>query len=365
MENFVNLIPSILPIDISSPAGLFVFFLTFTFFLHILFVNLTLGGSLLLLTSKYISKVYDKKHYNTIAEELGYLNTFNISLTVTTGVAPLLFVQTIYGNFFYTSSILLSFKWLFVLVAVILAYYFYYLYKLKPLFLKNSGNKRILFIVLSAILFLYVAFMFVSNTLLSMHPEAWKDVYLGDRAFFDLPTLLPRYIHFVVAATAFCGLFLMVYAKFRKSFSTDLKETMYNFGRKSFFIMTLIQIPVGIWLLLTHEKQIMMLLMGKSTLGTLSFVIALAATIIALLSIALKKDSLNIIVLLGLVTTIFMVIVRRVIENGYFSQYQDIYSIQTNPQWSIFLIFVVLLLIVLIVMAYTLLRVNNELKRKQ
>lgn len=100
MENFLNLIPSILPIDISSPAGLFVFFLTFTFFLHILFVNLTLGGSLLLLTSKYISKVYDKKQYNTIAEELGYLNTFNISLTVTTGVAPLLFVQTIYGNFF-------------------------------------------------------------------------------------------------------------------------------------------------------------------------------------------------------------------------------------------------------------------------
>jgi len=100
--------------------------------------------------------------------------------------------------------------------------------------------------------------------------------------------------------------------------------------------MTLIQIPVGLWLLLAHEKQIMMLLMGKSTLGTLSFVLALVATIIALLSIALRKDSLNIIVGLGLVTTIFMVIVRRVIENGYFSQYQDIYSIQTNPQWSIF-----------------------------
>jgi len=363
MENVTSLIPSILPIDISSPAGLFVFFLTFTFFLHIVFVNLTLGGSILLLTSKYISKIYNNENYNRIAEELGYLNTFNISLTVTTGVAPLLFVQTIYGSFFYSSSILLSFKWIFVLAAVILAYYFYYLYKYKPLFLKNTGGKGIFFIVLAAILFLYVAFMLVSNTLLSMHPESWKEIYLSKRAFFDLPALLPRYIHFIIAATAFCGLFLMVYARFRQSFSNDLKETMYRFGKKTFFVMTLIQIPAGIWLLLAHEKHIMMLLMGKSLLGTISLLIAIIAAIVALIIIVMKKDSLSIIVGLGLITTIFMVIVRRVIENGYFSQYQDIYSLQTNPQWSIFAIFVVLLLLTLAVLAYTLLKVNKELKQ--
>jgi len=358
----INLIPSFFPIGIASPPALFVFFLTFTFFLHIIFVNLTLGGSLLLLTSKYISKVYGDIHYNMIAEELGYLNTFNISLTVTTGVAPLLFVQTIYGNFFYTSSVLLSFKWLFVLAAVIFAYYFYYLYKMKPLYIRYSGGKGIIFIVIAALLFLYVAFMLVSNTVLSMHPEAWKEIYLNERAFFDLPALLPRYIHFVFAATAFAGLFLMVYSRMRKSFSGKLKEKMYSFGKKSFFVVTLAQIPVGIWLLLSHEKEIMMLLMGESILGTISFIIALIAAIVAIVAIMLKKDNIYMFTGLGVVITIFMVIVRRTIENGYFSKYVNIYSMETNPQWGIFAIFLVLLLAVLVVLGFTLLKINRELK---
>jgi len=360
----INLIPSFLPIGISSPPALFVFFLTFTFFLHIIFVNLTLGGSLLLLTSKYISKVYGDNNYNMIAEELGYLNTFNISLTVTTGVAPLLFIQTIYGNFFYTSSVLLSFKWLFVLAAVIFAYYFYYLYKMKPLYIRYSGGKGIIFIVFAALLFLYVAFMLVSNTVLSMHPEAWKEIYLNKRAFFDLPTLLPRYIHFVFAATAFAGLFLMVYSRMKKSFSKELKEKMYSFGKKSFFIVTLAQIPVGIWLLLSHEKEIMMLLMGGSLLGTISFIIALVAAISALVVIMLKKDNIYLLTGIGVAIIIFMVLIRRVIENGYFSKYVNIYNMETNPQWGIFAIFLLLLLAVLGIIGFTLFKINRELKPK-
>lgn len=358
----LNLIPSFLPIGISSPPALFVFFLTFTFFLHIIFVNLTLGGSLLLLTSKYISKIYGDNNYNMIAEELGYLNTFNISLTVTTGVAPLLFVQTIYGNFFYTSSVLLSFKWLFVLAAVIFAYYFYYLYKMKPLYIRYSGGKGIVFIVIAALLFLYVAFMLVSNTVLSMHPEAWKEIYLNKKAFFDLPALLPRYIHFVFAATAFAGLFLMVYSRMRKSFPKELKEKMYNFGKKTFFIITLAQIPVGIWLLLSHEKKIMMLLMGESLLGTVSFIIALIAAAAALAVVLLKKDNLYFLAGLGVVITIFMVLIRRTIENGYFSKYVNIYNMETNSQWGIFVIFLVLLVAVLGILGFTLFKINRELK---
>lgn len=360
----INLIPSFFPIGISSPPALFVFFLTFTFFLHIIFVNLTLGGSILLLTSKYISKVNGDNHYNMIAEELGYLNTFNISLTVTTGVAPLLFIQTIYGAFFYSSSVLLSFKWLFVLAAVIFAYYFYYLYKMKPLYIRYSGGKGIIFIVMAAILFLYVAFMLVSNTLLSMHPEAWKEVYLNKRAFFNLPALLPRYIHFIFAATAFSGLFLMLYSKARQSFTPGLKEKMYNFGKKSFFVVTLAQIPVGIWLLLSHEKGIMMLLMGKSILGTISLLIALVAATAALVLIIIKKDDIYLLTGLGVLTIIFMVLVRRTIENGYFSKYMNIYNMEVNPQWGIFIIFILLLVSVLAILGFTLLKINRELKSK-
>ena len=47
--------------------------------------------------------------------------------TITLGIAPLLFVQVLYGQFFYTSSIVMAWPWFLVLVFLTLAYYgFYY-----------------------------------------------------------------------------------------------------------------------------------------------------------------------------------------------------------------------------------------------
>ena len=108
MGNILSIIPSS-NFTLAAPYFVFVFLLIFTFFLHILFVNLTIGGSLLILLSRYLGKNAKNNLYYEIAEELGAVNTFNISLTVTTGVAPLLFIQVIYSSFFYSSSILLSY----------------------------------------------------------------------------------------------------------------------------------------------------------------------------------------------------------------------------------------------------------------
>lgn len=51
-----------------------------------------------------------------------------VALTITLGVAPLLFVQVLYGQFFYTSSILLGYVWLTLLLILLLGYYGYYCY---------------------------------------------------------------------------------------------------------------------------------------------------------------------------------------------------------------------------------------------
>ena len=50
-----------------------------------------------------------------------------IAATVTLGVAPLLFVQVLYGRLFFTSSILMAWFWLAIVPLVILAYYGAYL----------------------------------------------------------------------------------------------------------------------------------------------------------------------------------------------------------------------------------------------
>ncbi len=216
MYNFINLIPSPDVSPIPSPPDLFIFFIIFTFFVHILFMNLTLGGSVLFVIAKYFSK---KEETKAVAKEIGSVNTFNISLTVTTGIAPLLFYQVIYGQFFYSSSVLLGWKWLFVLVAIIVAYYYYYLYKMKPGFLKEGNDSGGGFVVVSAILFLFVALMLTTNTVLSMSPDKWLDIYMKKASAFSIGSVIPRVLHFIFAAIAFTGVFLFVYLKFNKTLS--------------------------------------------------------------------------------------------------------------------------------------------------
>ncbi len=356
------LIPMSSPVPLSSPAWLFLFFLVLTFFIHILFVNLTLGGSILLLVSKYISKNFGDDNYNKVAEEIGYLNTFNISMTITTGVAPLLFIQTMYENFFYTSSILLSWKWLFVLVSIILAYYFYYIYKFKPFGFKNTGGKGIIFIVFATVLFIYVAMIFVGNTLLSMQPELWKDVYLGGKSFFSTKTYLPRFLHFFFGTVAFAGVFLMVYSKIRKTMDEGTKEAMYKMGKNSFFVATIINIIVGFWFLYSHEAKIFNLLMGKDMVGTLLLWVAVVLAILTVVFI--KKISDNLLVGIAVLIIALMTIVRRVVENGYFSKNIDIYALKSEPYWSVFILFAILFVALLITLYYGFVRVYMDIKGK-
>jgi len=354
------LIPLSSPVPLSSPAWLFLFFLVLTFFIHILFVNLTLGGSILILISRYIGKNYGKDSYNRVAEEIGYLNTFNISMTITTGVAPLLFIQTIYENFFYTSSILLSWKWLFVLVSIILAYYFYYIYKFKPFGFKNTGGRGIIFIIFATIFFIYVAMIFVGNTLSSMQPEIWKDIYLGKRSFMSANTYFPRLLHFLLGTIAIAGIFLMFYSKIKKSLNQDVKESMYRLGKGGFFVATLLNIAVGLWFLYSHEAKIFNLLMGNNLVGTALLWISLLLAVIVVIFINKIPDT--ILMTIALVIVAFMTIVRRVVEDGYFAKYIDVYALKVEPYWGIFAIFAILFVALLITLYYGFLRVYKDIK---
>lgn len=346
MENLISLLPSSSHIPLSSPSWLFVFFYVFTFFLHIIFMNFTLGGTVLLLVAKYISKNYGDEDYNLIAEKIGWFNTINISLTITTGVAPLLFIQTIYENFFYTSSIILSWKWLLVLVSIMFGYYFYYIYKFKPSYIAYSGGRGILFIVIALFLFGYVGFMLSTNTVLSTHPSFWEKIFLGESGIASLPTLLPRFLHFLLASVAFSGVGLLVFSYFLKVEET-VKKKYVLLGKNAFIYPTLLQFIVGIWFLLSHPKSIYMLFMGGHLIGTLFVLLGILSAVILLVKIA--KNSFTMIGVIGLstLTMVSMVIVRRILENALFSQYFDYTLLKEDPQWDVFSLFVVLLVALL------------------
>ena len=117
-----DLVPALDPTPIPGPPWLFHVLLVFTFIVHVVFMNLALGGTILAALSAWrASDASDPRA--RIADRLVGINTYAISMAITTGVAPLLFVQVLYPQFFYTATILVGEAWISMLVLLMVGYY--------------------------------------------------------------------------------------------------------------------------------------------------------------------------------------------------------------------------------------------------
>ncbi len=113
------------PNPLPGPFWVFKLLLMVTFFLHILVMNAMLGGAVLALPpagARAATRIGAGCSW-TCAGKMPAL----LAATITLGIAPLLFVQVLYGQFFYTSSILMAWPWFLLLVFLVLAYYGLYI----------------------------------------------------------------------------------------------------------------------------------------------------------------------------------------------------------------------------------------------
>ena len=117
------LIPS--PDAIPAPWVWFQALLLLTFFCHILLMNVMLGTACIALAGHFGTGGERAAESHRLAGAL----PFTIAFAVNFGVAPLLFVQVLYGQFVYVSSILMASFWLAVIALLIAAYAAAYLYK--------------------------------------------------------------------------------------------------------------------------------------------------------------------------------------------------------------------------------------------
>ena len=121
------IIPLADPLPQPAPAWILWALLQLTFFCHLLAMNVVLGGSILALHWRFSRRPDDAEHRAAVVHAFSKALPVAIAAAVTLGVAPLLFVQVLYGRLFLTSSILMAWWWLAVVPLVILAYYGAYL----------------------------------------------------------------------------------------------------------------------------------------------------------------------------------------------------------------------------------------------
>lgn len=143
---------------IPVPAGWFQVLLLGTFVLHILFMNAMLGGGVIALVHALLPSgpATQPGPDHAIAKKLPY----TIALAVNLGVAPLLFLQVLYGHFIYASSVLMAVWWVSVFLLVMAAYYAAYIYDFK---FEALHKARWLVIGLAVACLLAVGFIFTNN----------------------------------------------------------------------------------------------------------------------------------------------------------------------------------------------------------
>lgn len=241
--------PRDIPLKLPLSRWILIALLILSFLLHILFVNLMLGGSVITLIAEI--KGLKNKAFNVLAREITNTITVNKSLAVVLGVAPLLSINVVYTIFFYTGNSLTGNMWIslvpIISIAFLLLYYHKYTWDKYP----GKIKSHIGILVAAVIMLLFVPFVFLSNINLMLFPEKWGVV----KGFFSammLANVIPRYFHFVVASFAITGLFLFKYMNrsnypFENRFqSTSIeKNRLLKLFLKITFHATLLQLIFG------------------------------------------------------------------------------------------------------------------------
>ena len=338
--------PDILP----APWGLFNILLVITFFLHLLMANTMLGAGMVLLVRDIYRRA--KGAERDVSREIGDKLPMSIAFTVNLGVAPLLFLQVIYGQFIYVSAVLMAVYWLSIFLLIILAYYSAYIYKFRY---EGLGMMRILPIGVSVLLLLVVGFFFTNSVLLMIDPKVWPQYFQnpnGTIIHMAEPSLIPRYLHFVVSSVAIGGLVLAIFGWLKGRRGEAEGDDLVTNGLLVFGCATMFQFVVGTWYLGTLPNHIIGKLFFESHIVFPLFLISIVA---ALTSIFFSFNRELWLTVVSCIITIFlMVLFRYAVRSGYLSSYIASSRPEVAFQFGPLLMFAMALIVGIITIVYML-----------
>ena len=330
-------VPKDIPLPLPLPEWLLVFILILSFLLHILFINLMVGGGIL--TFWYEARGTKNKDYDKLAREIANTITVNKSMAVVLGVAPLLSINVLYTLYFYSSNALTGNLWISIVPWVTVAFLLVYLHKYTWDRLADNKTLHLSILGLGVFSFLLIPFIFLTNINLMLFPEKWGII----RGFTDalvLPNVFPRYFHFLTACLAITGLFLAFWfgrkkysmeGKFEKLSKKEIKKQMLNLA----LIATGVQFIFGPLLFLT--------LPTKGVTWGLFWVILGGVTVAIIVLVQLwklqKEDEIiskRFFVVIGLFALLvaFMGTGRHLYREGALKTHKELMAERTAAHWE-------------------------------
>ncbi|MEJ2420947.1 MAG: hypothetical protein P8018_04320 [Acidobacteriota bacterium] len=338
-------VPSVDPIPIPAPLWLLKTLADATLFIHMLLMDLVWGGTLL--TAVYCFKG-KPKHFQA-ARSLARTFPYVFPFVITFGVAPLLFLQVLYGPVFYTSSILVGTPFILIIPTVIAAYALMYFLSWRW---ERLGAWRGWISLLIFALLGFVGFVFSNVFSLMADPGRFLQKYLAHPSGFQLnlaePSLPPRFLHMFFAAVAVAGLWVAITGIKRLHQEPDQARWQCRSGATWFAGATVIEILVGIWWLLDLPSDQVRIFMGGGGLSTAAFMVgvvcALLSVVFALVGINSVKPFKHLhmaAMFLGL-TVLCMVVMRDALRDAALKPFYTLSKLAVSPQWGAIILFFLL-----------------------
>lgn len=184
------------PLGLPLPTAVYLTLYLATLMVHIAFMNYVLAGSATLAAGLMWRGRAESPVLSTLRDWMPFM----LSAAITAGIAPLLFLQILYREQFYTANLLLFFRWMSILPALIAGFYLSYILKAKRV-REWPGAGRIAVGLGAFAMFAFVGWSWVENHLLSVEPAStWQAHYAAGEHVYWTPELVPRLLLWFVAA---------------------------------------------------------------------------------------------------------------------------------------------------------------------
>ena len=183
---------AVFPFGFPAPTAFYLTLYVLTFVVHQVFMHYVLAGSLYLawvtaVSTRQSATEIEKPLLSTLRDWMPFL----LSAAITAGIAPLLFIQIVYQDQFYTANLLLWWRWMIVVPVLIVAFYLLYLLK-SSLLWRSPYAVRLFVAVSTAVCFVFVGFCWTANHLLSCSGSDWPTFYATGRLPFSASLIVLR-----------------------------------------------------------------------------------------------------------------------------------------------------------------------------
>ena len=343
-----SLIPAFDMLGLPMPAWLAQTLMALTLALHWAFLSMTAGGA--------VAYVHSRRRpvggVEAVGKKLAAFLPLSLTTAMTLGIAPLLFVQVLYGQFFYTANILMGYVWLGLLALMIANFYLlYYAWR------RIRDGRGVAAVGAAILLLLAVSAMILSaNATLAQSPQAWQAFrakggvapYLGDATFW------PRWLMALSALFAGGGLFVAIFTRLGAG---DAPAARPHVARALHVAVAglLGMIAFGLWgATRLPEPAHAALLSGAESPFTYAAAAALALCLIVTAAARLTPSPPRLLLAAAafLASLLALAAARDTLRRAALADHFRLADVPVHPQWTSFTLFAIVLVGGLALIAY-------------